>query len=77
MNADTIHCPECSQILVKNLVLAGVIDTERTRVSWSQRCANCKANVTVEVCPTLKAEGNGSPLTIGEKREPRIRTFHG
>lgn len=76
MIANTIHCPECKGILVKELVFAGVIDTERARISWMQRCANCKANVRVDVCPTLKAEGNGQALTIGEPREPRIRTFH-
>lgn len=75
MNAPTIHCPECSGILIKDVVFTGIVDLSKSCVRWTQKCAQCKAMVQVEIVPTIRATGNGMPATVGERNEPRIRTF--
>lgn len=76
MNAPTLHCPDCTQVLIKDILFTGYLDVAKTRVEWKQKCPHCGSIVHVEIAPALKATGNGSPATLGEKREPRIRSFH-
>lgn len=76
MKAPTIHCPNCKQILVKDVTFLGVFDLQMAKVDFTIRCAHCKDTVKVELQPGVTATGNGERISVGEKTEPRVRTFH-